>query len=76
MHIEKRIIATWNSEEEMIINSFRDFLQEKMKELEHYKVDKELKEFCDCLDKLDRDLEYIIDNDYLMNVETNDMEDK
>ena len=76
MYIEKRIAATWGSAEEIIINSFRDFLQEKMKELEHYKVDKELKEFYDHLDKLDRDLEYMIDNDYLITTETNDLEEE
>lgn len=76
MYIGKRIVTTWSTEEEITINSFRDFLQEKMKELEHYKVDKELKEFYDHLDRLDRDLEYMIDNNYLMTVETNDLEDK
>ena len=76
MYIEKRIVTTWNTEEEETINSFREFLQEKMEELEHYKVDKELKEFYDHLDKLDRDLECMIDNDYLMTTETNDLDEE
>ena len=76
MYIEKRIVTTWSTEEELTINSFREFLQEKMKELEHYKVDKELKDFYDHLDKLDSDLEYMIDNDYLMTAETNEEEEE
>lgn len=76
MYIEKRTVATWSSEEAMTINSFRDFLQEKMKELEHRRAYEDLKEFYDYLDKLDRDLEYVICNDYLMTGETNDLEDK
>lgn len=76
MYIEKRIIAAWNSEEEMTISLFRDFLHEKMRELEHRKIDNEFKELYDCLNKLDRDLEYIVDDDYIMTVETNDLEDK
>lgn len=76
MYIEKRVVTTWSTEEEETINSFREFLQEKMKELEHYKVDKELKEFYDHLDKLDSDLEYMIDNNYLMTAETNDVEEE
>lgn len=76
MYIEKRIIAAWNSEEEMTISLFRDFLHEKMRELEHRKIDNEFKELYDCLDKLDRDLDYIVDNDYIMTAETNDLEDE
>ena len=75
MYIEKRIATTWSTEEEETINSFREFLQDKMEELEHYKVDKELKEFYHCIDEIDTALANLIDNDYLMTAETNDLED-
>ncbi len=76
MYIGKRIVATWSTEEEETINSFREFLQDKMEELEHHKVNKALKEFYHCIDKIDTALANLIDNDYLMTVETNDSEEE
>lgn len=76
MYIEKRIIATWSTEEEETINSFREFLQDKMEELEHHKVNKELEEFYHSIDEIDTALANLVDNDYLMTVETNDLEEE
>lgn len=76
MYIEKRVIASWDTDEVETINSFREFLQDKMEELEHHKVNKELEEFYHCIDEIDTALVNLIDNDYLMTAETNDMEEE
>ena len=76
MYIEKQVVATWDTDEVETINSFREFIQEKIEILENRGVKKDMTELYHCLDQLDTMLAGLIDNDYLMTVETNDLEEE
>ena len=76
MYIEKHVVASWDTDEEETINSFREFIQEKMEMLENRGVKKDTTELYHCLDQLDTMLASLIDNNYIMTAETNDLEDK
>lgn len=72
MYIKKQVVASWDTDEEETINSFREFIQEKMEVLEGRGVRKDMIELYRCLDQLDTMLAGLIDNDYLMTVDAND----
>ena len=76
MYIEKQVVASWDTDEMETINSFREFIQEKMEVLENRGVKKDMTELYHYLDQLDTLLACLIDNDYIMTAETNDLEDK
>lgn len=76
MYIEKQIVASWDTDEVETINSFREFIQEKIEILENRGVRKDMTELYRRLDQLDTLLASLIDNDYIMTAETNDLEDK
>lgn len=76
MYIEKQVMASWDTDEVETINSFREFIQEKIEVLENRGVKKDMAELYRCLDQLDTMLAGLIDNDYLMTAEINDLEDK
>lgn len=76
MYIEKQVIASWGTDEVETINSFREFIQEKIEVLEIRGVKKDMTELYHCLDQLDTMLANLIDNDYIMTAETNDLEEE